>query len=169
MGQQPNLELGPDDSPRGKASPGVARRWRPSRPGEMTRPDDVPAGGPFGVVGPDAGYALKLVAERELKLQSGEHHHDVAVALAAVATARAAAVGRGPIADDVTVAMIILGFDAAVPLDAGALASRLGWTAGLGHDASRLRSLVADVPLDVLNLDIDGVRQRINAGWDFRG
>ncbi|MCP3975585.1 MAG: hypothetical protein GY720_13960 [bacterium] len=169
MGQQPNLELGPDDLPRAKASPGSARRWRPSRPGELIKIADIPSGGPFGVAGPDAGYALKLVEERDLELLPGEHHHDVAVALAALATARAGEIGRGPIADDVAVGMVILGFDSETETPAALLERRPGWVAGLGHNAAKLRRLVADVPADLLALPPDGIRQQVAAGWAFRG
>lgn len=169
MGQQPNLELGPDDSPRAKAAPGAARRWRQTRPGELTKPSEVPSGASFGVAGPDAGYALKLIGQRRLTLLPGEHRHDVAAALAAIATARAGAVGRAPIGDDVTVAMIVLGLDPETPVDAGALAERPSWLAGLGHDASKLRGIVADIPADILSLTPQALRQRAAAGWAFRG
>ncbi len=169
MGQQPNLELGPDDSPRTKASPGAARRWRPSRPGELTKIADVPSGGAFGVAGPDAGYALKLVAQLELKLLPGEHHHDVAAGLAAIATARAGAVGRAPVADDVTVGMIVLGLDSESDAGASVKEGRPGWVANLGHDATKLRRLVADIPSEILGLTPAGVREQLAAGWVYRG
>lgn len=167
MGQQPNLELGPDDSPRTKGVPGAARRWRPSRPGEIRKPADLPSGGSFGVAGPDAGYALTLVAQRQLKLMPGEHHHDVAAALAAIATARAGAVGRGPIADDVTVAMIVLGLDSNETPDI-VKERRPGWVANAGHDATKVRALVADVPAELLALAPAELRERVAAGWVYR-
>ena len=94
MGQQPNIQIDQSDAPRTKAAPGVARSWKPSRPGELSTPDQVPSGGAFGVVGPDSGYALRLAAEKDLKPLPGEHHHDVEIAVAAIASARAAGFAR---------------------------------------------------------------------------
>jgi hypothetical protein len=123
----------------------------------------------FGVAGPDAGYALKLAAERDVALQPGEHHHDIAAAVAAIACARAANVGRGPTADDVTIAMAILGLDPTVPVDAGLLERRAGWVANVGHDAAKLASIVADVPADMLEMTPAAVAEKIVSGWVFRG
>ena len=119
MGQQPNIEPGLSAAPRTKLGPAAARSWRPGRPGELDAPVNAPSGGLFGVAGPDAGYALKLAGERSFALHPGEHHHDVVAAGAAIACARAAKVGRAPTADDVSIAMTILGLDPAVPASAG--------------------------------------------------
>ncbi len=168
MGQQPNIEIDPRDLPRRSAAPGVARSWRPSRPGELNSPEEVPSGGPFGVIGPDSGYALKLVGEHQLALLPGEHHHDVAAAVAAIASARAARLGRAPIADDVAVGMIVLGLDAAAAVDAGVLSNRPRWLANVGHDAAKLRKLVADVPQQLLEATPDALRTHVSSGWIFR-
>ena len=89
MGQQPNIELEIADLPRPTARPAPARRWSPSRPGEMNTPEDVPWGGAFGTTGPDTGYALSLVGQRDLVLAHGEHRANAEAAIAAVAgTAR---------------------------------------------------------------------------------
>ena len=169
MGQQPNIEPGPSAAPRSKLGPGVARSWQPERPAELIAPVDVPSGGLFGVAGPDAGYALKLVAERELALQPGEHHHDVAAAVAAIACARAGAIGRGPTVDDVSVAMAVLGLDPAVPVAEGLLEKRSGWVANAGHDVAKIGALVADVPADILAMTPAAVAEKIASGWVFRG
>jgi hypothetical protein len=120
------------------------------------------------VIGPDAGYALKLVAERELHLLPGEHHHDAAVAVAAVATARAARVGRAPIADDISVGLIVLGFDPDSNVDLVTADARPGWIANVGHNAAKLRRLVADVPDDIVAATPDEVRRRVADGWAYR-
>lgn len=169
MGQQPNIELGITDAPRRKPEPAPARRWRPARPAELTVPAAVPRGGAFGLAGPDSGYALKLVGERQFDLQPGEHHHDAAAAVAAIASARASRAGRAPVRDDVTVGLVILGFDSDAPVDAGLLAGRPGWIANVGHSAAKLRGIVADVPDDILMLTPAGVRSRVAGGWIFRG
>lgn len=169
MGQQPNIEPGMSAAPRSRLGPGVARSWRPDRPAELIAPVDVPSGGLFGVAGPDAGYALKLVAERDLELQPGEHHHDVAAAVAAIACARAAAVGRGPTADDISVGMVILGLDPAVAISDGLLEKRSGWVANAGHDAAKIAGIVADIPEKILELTPAAVAEKIASGWVFRG
>ena len=128
----------------------------------------MPVGGPFGTVGPDSGYALKLVAEHELSLLPGEHHHDVATAVAAIASARAARVGRAPIADDVAVGMIVLGLDAAAAGDAGVLSNRPSWVANVGHDAAKLRQLVADVPPELVGGTPEALRTAVAEGWVYR-
>ena len=102
------------------------------------------------MIGPDSGYALRLVAEEDLKLLPGEHHHDVEIAVAAIASARAAGFGRAPIADDVAVGMIVLGLDADAAVDSGVLSNRPRWVGNVGHDAGKLRAIVADVPQALL-------------------
>ena len=169
MGQQPNIELGITHAPRTKPGPAPARRWRPGRPAELSSPAAVRRGGAFGLAGPDSGYALKLVGEREFNLLPGEHHHDAAAAVAAIASARAAKVGRAPIADDVTVGLIVLGLDGEAPVDAELLAARPGWIANVGHNAAKLRGIIADVSEDVLRLTPTELSAKAANGWVFRG
>jgi len=169
MGQQPNIEPRPSAAPRTKLGPAAARSWRPGRPGELNAPVNVPSGGLFGVAGPDAGYALKLAGERSFALQPGEHHHDVVAAIAAIACARAAKVGRAPTADDVSIAMTILGLDPAVPAGAGLLENRPAWIANVGHDSAKLGGIVADIPEDILAMEPGRVAEKMASGWEFRG
>lgn len=140
MGQQPNLPHSMGRLPRPEAHPPAPRRWSPDRPGEMTQPSQVPWGGAFGTTGPDAGFALHLAAGRSLP--GGDRlHPDVVAAVAAVAAARASALGRAPMAADLDVAMDLLALD-------DSTASAL---AGLAHDHGRLRALVASIPVDRLS------------------
>lgn len=169
MGQQPNIEPGLAAAPRTKLGPGAARSWRPRRPGELQAPVDAPSGGLFGVAGPDAGYALKLVGDRSLDLRPGEHHHDAAAAVAAIACARAARVGRAPTADDVSIGLSILGLNGEVPVGDGLLERRAGWIANVGHNAAKLASIVADVPEEILAMEPAAVAEKIASGWVFRG
>lgn len=158
MGQQPNMPLGFEDLPRPIPKTDPPRRWSPTRPGELSAPDQVPWGGAFGTPGPDAGYALKLLASRDLDLLEGESRHDAELAVAAVAAARASHFGRAPVAPDLEIAEAILGFGSDDPQ------WRRRWTSGLGHDRSALRSLVAAVDSSALFSTLDEVRARAEAG-----
>jgi hypothetical protein len=100
----------------------------------------MPWGGAFGTPGPDTGYALRLIRRRGLELEPGIRR-DVEAAILAIASARASALGRAPVPDDIDVAMDLLG------LDDSAAVSRF---AGIAHDNARLRGLVEAVPRETL-------------------
>lgn len=167
MGQQPNIELEISDLPRPTSATAPPRRWKPSRPGELGSPDEVPWGGPFGTAGPDAGYALKLVAARSLDLGEAEHRHNVDSAIVAVAAARASHLGRAPTDEDIDVASLLLGFDGeGLPADlvAGLAADRVGWFANLGHDNTKSRALLNAIDIDVVAMSPAEIRSRMAAG-----
>ncbi len=162
MGQEPNIPLRIEDLPRPTPQPDPARRWSPDRPGELHGPDDVPWGGMFGTPGPDAGYVLRLLHHAEFEPAQGEDRHDVEVALAAIAAARASHFGRAPTDEDVQVAMAILGLGEGIPeaMRAGLAAKRPAWIANISHRPDQLRTLVAAVPRETLALGPDEVRTR---------
>ena len=167
MGQQPNIELGLSDLPRPTATPAAARRWRPQRPGELGSPDDVPWGGPFGTTGPDTGFALKLVADRDLDLGDAEHRHNVDAGVVAVVGARASHFGRAPTTKDVDWALALFGFETdGVPAEVveTVRTERVYWFANLGHDAPKSRALVASVSVETMQSSADEVRARMAAG-----
>jgi hypothetical protein len=167
MGQQPNIELGYEDLPRPVPHPAPARRWKPTRPGEVTSPADMPWGGGFGTIGPDAGYVLRLIRERALELAPGEHRHNAEAAIAAIATARASRFGRAPINEDVDLACLLLGFDTdelPAELVEGLRRDRTEWFANLGHDAAARRVIVAAVPMAVLESKPGAVRAQMATG-----
>lgn len=167
MGQQPNIELDISDLPRPSGHTAPPRRWKPGRPGDIERPDDVPSGGSFGSVGPDPGYALRLVRSRQLSMIAGEQGHNAEAAVAAIAGARAAYFGRAPMIEDVDLAAIVLGYDpAGIPADLieDLASSRVGLIAGLGHSGRKMTALIALVPTDVLSSNPDSVRARMAAG-----
>lgn len=160
MAQQPNIELRISDLPRPVPGSGPQLRWRPSRPGELTGAG-VPWGGAFGTPAPDAGYALKLVADRDLVLAEHEHRADADALVAAVAAARASRIGRAPVKNDIDAAIIILGYDA--PSDFGpARAAAIGGAAH--HHPERIRHVLAGIPLDVFDASVDELRERVAAG-----
>ena len=141
MGQQPNVPVSIEDLPRHTAHPPAPSRWSPNRPGDLNGPAAQPSGGRFGTPGPDAGYALRLVKRRTLP--GGAHHaRDVVVLVAAVVTARAAALGRAPVPADIDAALALLALDDASAAEA----------AGIAHDHARLRSRISAIPPERLVL-----------------
>jgi hypothetical protein len=131
LGHEPNIRLGSDDLPRDDAPPGAPRRWSPQRPGDLGSPDDVPWGGAFGTPGPDTGFAFRLVRDRELP-GSAHQRPDVEAVVVAVMSARASAIGRAPIASDVSAAIGLLELT-----DTTAESF-----AGIAHDHARLGAVV---------------------------
>ena len=167
MGQQPNIELEISVLPRPTSHPAPPRRWSPTRPGDLTSPEEVPWGGAFGTIGPDTGYVMTLVRRRTIEPAPGEHLHNVEIGIAAIAAARASYFGRGPTPGDIDVAMTILGFlPEGMPADLidRLAAERVGWMANLAHDDARARQLVASVPLENLAAPLDDLRARMARG-----
>ncbi len=167
MGQQPNIELEISDLPRPRPTTAPARAWRPQRPGELNAPGDVPWGGAFGTTGPDTGYALRLLRNRELALAAGEDRHNADAAIVALAGARASHFGRAPTARDVDVAAMILGFvPEGMPKDLidDLARDRKRWLANLGHDPAKARHLVSSVPIGNLAARLEDLRARMEHG-----
>ncbi len=159
MAQQPNIELRDSDLPRPEAGPNPERRWTPDRPGDVAG-TGVPWGGAFGTPGPDAGYAIKLAAGRDLILAENEQRADANLAVAAVAAARASLASRGPTKIDLDAAIVILGYDS--ESDFGAI--RAAAIAGAAHHPQRIRRLVAGIPMDVVEDTADDLRRRVDSG-----
>jgi len=159
MAQQPNIESPISDLPRPLSGTGPERPWTPNRPGELTG-TGMPWGGAFGMPGPDAGYALRLVAHRELILADHEHRADADAAVAAVAAARSSLVGRGPTKGDVDAAIVILGYDT----DSEFGSVRAAAIGGSAHHPLRIRHLIAGIPTDAYDATADELRQRVASG-----
>lgn len=161
MGQQPNIELGMSDLPRPTPRPAPARRWRPGRPGDLEAPSDMPWGGAFGTTGPDAGFALRLVATRDVALAPGEHRRDADAVIAGIAAARASRLGRAPTGEDVEAALAILGYRG----DGGDEATgRRHLIAGAAHHPDRVRRVVGTIDPDFLVSDPDVIGARVASG-----
>jgi hypothetical protein len=143
LGQQPNVPLEIEDLPRATPHPGPARRWVPDRPGDLNEPGEVPQGGGFGAPGPDAGYALRLIESRSLPGEPRQQA-DVKAAVAAVVTARAAALGRAPVGGDIDAAILLLG-----------LPRRIAELRGIAHDRGRLRLVAGAIDRTRLSLPLD--------------
>jgi hypothetical protein len=161
VGQQPNIQLSLEDMPRPRPRPAPARPWSARRPGDSAGPEQVPWGGAFGTPGPDAGYALRLLAGRPLALAEGERRDDAERMVAALMGARASLLGRGPVAGDAEVAELILGFRTEGAAVAEAAGRRDDFSGG---GIEGLRRLLEAVDGQVLAAPEAEVRRRRAAG-----
>ena len=144
MGQQPNLELSAAQLPRPTPEPPPAKSWRPTKPGVITRPDQVPQGGSFGSTGPDAGWALRLLSQAKLP----DEDPDLKAVLAALMTARAAALGRGPIMEDLEVALVLCGYG--FEANPEVIERRERWKGAVPHETRPGHTAVAETDLDLI-------------------
>jgi hypothetical protein len=152
MGQQPNLELTESDLPRVTLQPGPARRWRPTKPGLVTAPEENPEGGMFGHIGPDHGYALSLISGYDLP----DDDPDLRSVVAGLTQARAAALGRAAIREDIEVALMLCGYWEESPRSL--VERRQRWLAAAPHDQRPGQTAVADVDDADLILKPDQLR-----------
>lgn len=168
MGQEPKIEIPPEDLPRPVPEPAAARRWTASRPGDMHTPAEVPWGGPFGTPGPDTGYALKLAAAADFALDDNERRHSVETLLVLIMGARASLLGKAPSADDLGFALMLLGLDAGREIPDAAntqLASaRRHWAPLVAHSGGAARALAAKLTPSLLRMSQDDLRHRLALG-----
>lgn len=152
VGQQPNLELAESDLPRETLQPGPARRWRPIKPGLVTAPEENPTGDMFGHIGPDHGYALRLISGYELP----DDDPDLRSVVAGLTQARAALLGRAPISEDIEVALMLCGYWQESP--PSLVERRKRWLAAAPHDQRPGQTAVAEVDDADLILKPDQLR-----------
>ena len=155
MGQQPNVDINPSDLPRPTPDTDPPRRWRPTRPGVIVSPDQMPWGGAFGTPGPDTGYALKLVRAADLP----ERTDGLEIVLAALMAARASHFGRAPVPEDLEVARILAGYGEGLPAEF--LERRDRWIAATAHERSPGQAAVTDIEPDLLELKPDQIKRRL--------
>ena len=155
MAQQPNVEITQAESPRVILQPGVAVKWRAHKPGIPTGPTDVRGGGYYGTTGPDPGYGLKLVNNAELP----EDDPDLRKVLAGLVMARAAALGRAPMKEDLEVALILCGYDEDAPDDV--VERRLRWLEASAHEQRPGATAVAEVDQSTLVMKPDRLRHSL--------
>ncbi len=153
MGQQPNVEISPADRPRPTPQPDPARRWRPTRPGIVTKPSQMPWGGNFGTPGPDTGYAKKLIAAAGLPAGPPALPGVVLTLMAA----RASLLGRAPIHEDLEVALEHLGLGDEPT--SGADARRQRWLEAAAHEKTPGRSALNEIDPDHLRAKPAEVRR----------
>ena len=155
MGQQPNVEIDRTDLPRPTPDTDPPRRWRPTRPGVIVSPEQMPWGGAFGTPGPDMGYSLKLVREAELVDRTA----GLESVLAALMAARASLFGRAPVREDLEVAKLLAGYGEGL---AEELVERRGrWVGATAHEPSPGRTAVSDIERDLLELKPDEILRRL--------
>jgi hypothetical protein len=155
MGQQPNVDIDSSDLPRPIPDTDPPRRWRPTRPGVIVSPDQMPWGGAFGTPGPDTGWALKLVRAADLP----ERSDGLEFVLAALMAARASHFGRAPVPEDLEVAKILAGFGEGLPADF--VERRERWVETTAHEPSPGRAAVAEIQPDLLELKPDQIKRRL--------
>ena len=155
MGQQPNVEIDPSDLPRPTPDTDPPRRWRPTRPGVIVSPEQMPWGGAFGTPGPDMGWALKLVRSADLP----ERTDGLEAVLAALMAARASVFGRAPVPEDLEVAKVLAGLAEGLPSEFSEKRDR--WIEATAHEASPGRSAVSEIDRDLLMLKPDQLLRRL--------
>jgi hypothetical protein len=155
MGQQPSVEISPADLPRAVLEPDPPRRWRPTRPGVITGPEKMRAGGAFGTPGPDAGFALRIIREFDIPDRS----EALEGVLAALMGARASRFGRAPIPEDLAAALAVSGYGEGLPPEVASRRER--WVAATAHEASPGRMAVAEVDPDLLRETPDQIVRRL--------
>lgn len=151
MGQQPNLDT-TAVRPRPEPEPAPARRWRPQRPGVITSPAEVPVGGPFGTPGPDPGWALRILRAAELPDDDPDLRH----VLGALMNARAAALGRAPVREDLDAALVLCGYNDDAP--DYIVERRQRWLAAVPHEPAKGQTAVAEVEPHLLVAKPDQIR-----------
>lgn len=144
MGQQPNIELSESDRPRRLLEPPPATAWHPTKPGSITSPEDLPRGGWFGSAGPDAGWALHLISRAELT----DSDPRLRKVLEGLVTARAAALGRAPVPEDIEAGLMLCGygFEASPAIKA----RRERWLAAVAHEQRPGTLAVSEVDPDLI-------------------
>lgn len=153
MGQQPNVEVGQADRPRRSPEPDPARRWRPTKPGVITAPEQMPWGGAFGTPGPDTGYARKLLALGDLPSRTPLLEAVVATLMGA----RASLLGRAPILEDLETAKEILGLGEGSNPQVDA--QRELWLEVAAGEKIPGKRMLAEIGPDLLGSKPEGVRR----------
>lgn len=111
MAAPSRVPTSPTEAKHYSSPPRRSGSWRAERPGE-TIGAAHPSGPALGNPGPDQGYVLALAADLkgQLVLAPGEHAADVMAGACAVALRRASMFGRGPMREDLEMALTLFGF-----------------------------------------------------------
>ena len=149
MGQQPNIEITEEERPRPTPEPGPPASWRASKPGIPHGPQDVPR---FGRTGPDPGWAVKLVNNAELP----DDDPKLAAVVTGLVMARAAALGRAAIPEDIEAALVVCGYSDDVTPDL--VERRRRWLSAVPHEKRPGELAVAEVDPELLVRKPDAIR-----------
>lgn len=155
MAQQPNVEITDAERPRPIPEPGVAVKWRADKPGIPDGPTGTAGGGYYGTTGPDPGWGLKIVNSAKLP----DDDPDLRRVLTGLVLARAAALGRAPVREDLDVALILCGFEEDAP--ASLIERRQRWLEASPHEQRPGATAVAEVDKSQLILKPDRLRYAI--------
>lgn len=141
----------------------VPGAWSATRPGDHKGPEQPrPRGQRYGSPGPDQGFALRVARrfEDRLHLVPGESIEDVIVGAAAIASRRAALLGRAPTVYDLELAFGLFGFLVEAPPD-DLVEERRRTFRSAAHDYVVQRALVDRVPDETLLLRPEDVAARL--------
>lgn len=144
MAQQPNVEITDAERPRPTPQPGPAVKWRADKPGVPEGPTGVRGGGIYGTTGPDPGWGLRILKQTSLP-SDDEHFRQV---IAGLMLARAAALGRAPVPEDIEVALALCGHGFDAPPEVRDRGDR--WVEAAAHDRRPGATAVAEVNRDLL-------------------
>lgn len=143
----------------------VPAGWKADRRAEIC--GDAPGGRQMGRPGPNQGYALKLARQYhgKLKLNEGEHEHDVIAGCLGVALKRAASFGRAPVIHDLELAFSVFGFTVDKPTAELATFRRSLFEAA-GHHYELQRAIADMVSDETVRLDPAQVKSTVlGGGW----
>lgn len=157
MGQEPNVELSEADLPRRSLEPPSSKGWRSSKPGIPVGPADVPQGGTFGVIGPDPGWATKLVRRAELPDEPG-----LPEVVTGLVMARAAALGRAAVPEDIEAALMLCGYGEEVPAEI--MKRRRRWLAAVPYETRPGETAVSEVDRALLVHKPERIRWALRLG-----
>jgi hypothetical protein len=113
---------------------------------------------------------MSLAKRRDIRPAAGEDRENANAAVAAVAAARSSLFGRAPTGQDIDLALVLLGYDAASSPEgvAAKLAERrIGWFTGAAHHPAKLVDFIARVSPDTLRLTADDARARMAKGEEL--
>jgi hypothetical protein len=118
-------------------------------------------------MGPDQGYAFRLVRQLDDHLHLGDVNRDDAVAgCVAVATKRSSLYGRAPVVHDVVVAFSVFGFlDPNPPAELVELRRQLFAEVRSSHHYAERRDLVDLVPDGVLRQSPEAIAKTYATNW----
>lgn len=144
MGQQPNLELTEAERPRKVLDTSPSVGWRSDKPGIPHGPAEVDRGGAFGLTGPDPGWAWKVVDSHPLP----DDDPRLRVLVGGIVMARAAALGRGAVPEDVEAALAMLGYGEEARADL--VSRRELWLEATAHDRRPAATALSEIDIRLL-------------------